>query len=67
MEHSRGAHGQEAQAALGEKVQEVGGNVGAHDIAHQARDRQPGVQGTEAVNGVAQLSQGKIPPVLLMS
>jgi len=25
------------------------------------------VQGAEAVNGVAQLSQGKIPPVLLMS
>ena len=67
VEHSRGAHGQEAQAALGEEVQEVGDDVGAYNIAHQARDRQPGVQGAEAVNGVAQLSQGKIPPVLLMS
>ena len=66
LEHGGGVHGQKAQAAPGEQIQKIDDHVGAHDIAHQPRQGETGMQGAEAVNGVAQLSQGKIPPVLLL-
>ena len=53
MKYAADIQGQEIQGpGAGEEAQDVQHGVSADNIPHQARDRQLGVQGAEAVNGI---------------